>query len=303
MQKPIQITQVIEDSAKEIYPFLRFAFFWLFLLLSPFLLSNLLLVAFPSLFLLEHVLVVTDGFGYLVWIISIPYLLQCFYKNKPPSFIQILQQLKAHFFPILIEVLRIAGRLIFIAFLLAIILIIPAFIFASLPVFSDRQFLAIILSPIFFSLVLTVMFAFTFVWPRFLFIPLICLFNKSYQKKQIDVLEYSKVLTEGYRSSIFIWIFTILFIIKFLNLFPYILFILRSPHRLLYLDLELPYEEISSLTLEEWVLSSFSSYFFVPFSIIVYYKFYMLLEGRLQDLDTEELNKKEGISNFFKVLF
>ena len=131
------------------------------------------------------------------------------------------------------------------------------------------------------------------------------LFNNSYQKKQIDALEYSKALTKGYRIPIFGCFLTLnMLVFLFTTLLSYMAYLILS---LFFTEASLPNimpnsQGDSSLTLFDW-FTMLLSYFLIPFFSMIYYKFYILLEGRLQNLETEEFTKKRGVNNFFKVLF
>ena len=236
--------------------------------------------------------------GFFVLLVTLPYLLHCFYKKQSPSFTQLCQHLKTCFFSISIEISRVTVR------------ILPIFFIVSLVVFLLHYFLSKVYPVLFFSSILILLFVPLFVWfislgIRFWFIPAMALFNSSYQKKQIDALEYSKVLTKGYRLPIFGCFFTFnMLIFLFTLLVSYATYFILS---LFFDEASLPnimptLQENSSLTLFDWI-TMLVSYFSIPFFSMVYYKFYMLLEGRLQNVDTEEFSKKRGINNFFKVLF
>ena len=307
MQKAIKITEIVQTSIKEFFPFLRFAFLWLFFIITPIWVGNQLLLSDPSSFL-EFILAFTYiNLGFFVLLVTLPYLLHCFYKKQSPSFTQLCQHLKTCFFSISIEISRVTVR------------ILPIFFIVSLVVFLLNYFLFPVL---FFSSILIFVYVTFFVWfitlgirfwfiPAmalfigFWFIPAMALFNSSYQKKQIDALEYSKVLTKGYRLLIFGCFFTFsTLIFLFTLLVSYATYFILS---LFFDEASLPnimptLQENSSLTLFDWI-AMLVSYFSIPFFSMVYYKFYMLLEGCLQNVDTEEFSKKRGIKNFFKVLF
>ena len=290
MQKAIQITEIVQTSIKEFFPFLSFAFFWLFLIITPILIGQLLLLS-NSLFFLGFIYVVL---GWLfVWFIAPLYLLDCFYKKQSPSFIQLCQCLKTCFFPMSIEILRV------IICMLPILFVVFSLYYLLYYIFEGHTILTFFLFILLFLL---------FVWLaslaiRFLFIPAITLFNSSYQKKQIDALEYSKVLTKGYRLSIFGCFLTFNMLVLFVTvLSSYVTYFILS----LFFNEVLPVFQEYSLALFDWFTILFS-YFSVPFSSILYYKFYMSLEDRLQNLETEEFSSKRGINNLFnnfcRVLF
>ncbi len=285
MRKSIQIIQIIQNSIKETFPFLRFAFFWLFFTITPVWCYLFLLeLPFSSLLLKLALAYAYILFVTFLWFITIPYLLHCFYKKQPPSSNQFFQHLKAHIFSIMTEILKLIVHIFPIFLSVLVILGIPIILFPSN------------ISVIWISVGLLCLFLIiwtTILWTRFLFIPLIVAFNDSYQKGQIDTLEYSKILTKGYRGSIFICFSTINIFSNLLALFAsYITYIFLS---LFFNEESLPniviYQENNSLSFFILFTILFS-YFLTPFFHIVYYKFYKFLEASLQDLDSRNLMKE-----------